>query len=285
MTDAPTPAPTGDLTVLDAWRLLVKPLLRPAASHVGDWSLSCAAQPERHRALVAALAPIRLWRWSPPPSHSLHSGPVAGVRAGAPATRSTPSSGWPWRSGSGCWCWCVGGLVLALLPVRFIPINVVGWTAIVTLAISAFAFRSGMRWRPPAVGSRADLIGAGLVVLLAASLRLPGLGYAEFQGDETEVILRATGVVQDLPDALFYHGKGPGEIVDSRAQLRAARDAQRGRRAAAVRAGRDRWGAGVLPRRAAPARVAGRARGRPADGRQRLLPGVLPDHASTRAWC
>src|SRR5690606_4425255 len=106
-----------------------------------------------------------------------------------------------------------GGLMLALLPVRLVPINVVMWTAGLTLVVAAFAFKRATNWRVPARGSRAGWVCAVLVLLVAAGLRLPGLGYSEFQGDETEVILRATGVVQNLPDAIFYHGKGPGEVV------------------------------------------------------------------------
>ena len=60
--------------------------------------------------------------------------------------------------------------------------------------------------------------------------------------------------------------------------VRAARRPQRGDGPAAVRAGRGRRGAGVLSPGAAPARDARRARGRPAAGRERLLPGVLADH-------
>ena len=65
----------------------------------------------------------------------------------------------------------------------------------------------------PSRGDGSSLRDIGLLSVVAAGLRLPYLGYSEFQGDETEVMLRAAGAVQATRDALFYHGKGPGEIV------------------------------------------------------------------------
>jgi hypothetical protein len=53
----------------------------------------------------------------------------------------------------------------------------------------------------------------GSVLLLASVFRLPNLAYNEFQGDEVEVVLRAVGVTQGGPEALFLHGKGPAEIL------------------------------------------------------------------------
>jgi 4-amino-4-deoxy-L-arabinose transferase-like glycosyltransferase len=214
MTDPPDSRATGDLTVLDAWRILVKPTpSQPAASHAGLVTIVLLLNLSAIAALVAALAPNPMVAMV---AALLHTTFIPGLLLAFALVPPDEVDAVEWLAlavGFGLVVLVLGGLLLALLPGRFIPLNVVGWTAVVTLTISAFAFRSGMRWRPPAVGSRADLIGAGLVVLLAAGFRLPGLGYAEFQGDETEVILRATGVVQDLPDALFYHGKGPGEIV------------------------------------------------------------------------
>lgn len=55
--------------------------------------------------------------------------------------------------------------------------------------------------------------GALGVALLAIALRVPFLGYSELQGDETEVLLRASALITGLPGALFYHGKPPGELL------------------------------------------------------------------------
>ena len=107
----------------------------------------------------------------------------------------------------------LGGLLLALFASRVGPQLVVLWTSAVTLALGVAAFKRSLSWRIPSLGDGSSLRDAALLAALAAVLRLPGLGYAEFQGDETEVMLRAAGVVQGIRDAIFYHGKGPGEIV------------------------------------------------------------------------
>ncbi|HXF62292.1 MAG TPA: glycosyltransferase family 39 protein [Caldilineaceae bacterium] len=56
---------------------------------------------------------------------------------------------------------------------------------------------------------------AGLLALTftAAMLRLPNLGYSEFQDDEVSVMLRAAEVIQGREDALFVHDKGPAEVL------------------------------------------------------------------------
>lgn len=52
-----------------------------------------------------------------------------------------------------------------------------------------------------------------LLVTLAACLRLPGLGYAEFHTDETVVLDRAYKALVGQDDALLPHKKGPAEIL------------------------------------------------------------------------
>ncbi len=56
---------------------------------------------------------------------------------------------------------------------------------------------------------------AGVISLLlvAAFLRVPNLGYSEFQGDETRALLRTAEAIQGYRDALMTHKKGPGEIL------------------------------------------------------------------------
>ncbi|MBK8798967.1 MAG: glycosyltransferase family 39 protein [Anaerolineales bacterium] len=51
------------------------------------------------------------------------------------------------------------------------------------------------------------------MLLLGAGVRLPGLGYAEFHGDEARAVLRASAVIQGEEDVLFLHRKGPVEIL------------------------------------------------------------------------
>jgi len=207
-------AATGDLSVVEAWRLLVKPVpSRRAPGYVGIVAVIGLLNLSAIAAIVASAAPDPMVAAV---AGLIHTALIPGLLLAFAVVPSSEVDAVEWLAlafGFGILVLIVGGLALALLPIRISPIPVVGWTATVTLVLSAFAFRRGISWQPPALGGRSALLGAALVLIVAAALRLPGLGYAEFQGDETEVILRATGVVQNLPDALFYHGKGPGEIV------------------------------------------------------------------------
>lgn len=52
-----------------------------------------------------------------------------------------------------------------------------------------------------------------LVIPAAAFFRLPYLGYSEFQGDEGVVMMRAARAILGDDAQLFYHQKGPAEIL------------------------------------------------------------------------
>ncbi len=52
-----------------------------------------------------------------------------------------------------------------------------------------------------------------LVLVIGGLLRLPQLGYSEFQGDEARVMLRASEAIEGYENALFAHQKMPGEIL------------------------------------------------------------------------
>lgn len=69
------------------------------------------------------------------------------------------------------------------------------------------AFR-GARWAPYPV-----LISLLTVLLVGGFFRFVNLGYAEFQGDEARLALRAAEVIQGYENALFVHKKGPTEIL------------------------------------------------------------------------
>lgn len=56
-------------------------------------------------------------------------------------------------------------------------------------------------------------LGLLFVVALGAVLRLSHLGYSEFQGDESRVMLRAGEALAGMENALLVHQKGPGEIL------------------------------------------------------------------------
>lgn len=56
-------------------------------------------------------------------------------------------------------------------------------------------------------------VGLAIVIVLAGVLRFTHLGYSEFQGDESRVMLRAGEVLAGMENALLVHQKGPGEIL------------------------------------------------------------------------
>ncbi|MCB0189472.1 MAG: hypothetical protein KDE31_34610, partial [Caldilineaceae bacterium] len=57
------------------------------------------------------------------------------------------------------------------------------------------------------------LVGLVTLAVVGAALRFPGLGYAEFQGDEARAMLRAAEVISGFEGSLFEHRKGPTEIL------------------------------------------------------------------------
>ena len=210
-------AASGGLGVIDAWRTLAAgpPSTRPV-------------RPFRYGGILTVIGLLNAGAVAGAAAVAI-PGPFWASAAGLIATAVVPGAllaimlvltddlePFEWAAlvaGLGAVALMLGGLVLAYLPVQLGPVAVIAWSATLGLILSALAFKRSLTWEPPR--ARDWTIGADcvLVLLAGAALRLPGLGYSEFQGDETEVILRATGVVQDLPDALFYHGKGPGEVV------------------------------------------------------------------------
>jgi hypothetical protein len=57
------------------------------------------------------------------------------------------------------------------------------------------------------------LAGALILLIVGATVRLPGLGYAEFHGDEARAVLRGAAVIQGDASTLLIHRKGPVEIL------------------------------------------------------------------------
>ena len=113
-------------------------------------------------------------------------------------------------------------LATTALAVSFLPGGVAAWQILlpadVVLILAAVAL-----WRRPATFQEGDTTawpsrrafwGALLLVLtVGAALRVPNLGYSEFQGDEARVMLRASEVIEGYENALFAHQKMPGEIL------------------------------------------------------------------------
>ncbi|MGE3271508.1 MAG: hypothetical protein AB7P40_22350, partial [Chloroflexota bacterium] len=205
---------SAELSVLDAWRQLVRPAgEQPKPGYTGILIVIALLNLSAISAIAAAALPDPAWKMA---AALVHVALVPGALLAFAVAPTDELDLVEWLAlalGLGMLLLVAGGLALVLIPGPVGQIAVVAWTAVVSLGLATFAFKRSNGWRLPATGPRSGWLCALLVVLVAGLLRLPGLGYSEFQGDETEVLLRATGVVQGLADAVFYHGKGPGEIV------------------------------------------------------------------------
>lgn len=109
-------------------------------------------------------------------------------------------------------CWMVL-LVLSLLwlagPLDLLPCLIVFDASGVILLATLF-------WRRPVAlepTSPSTWRWVVVLLLLAALLRLPGLGYHELNLDEVEVLRRAAFALKGTDEALGWHTKGPGEIA------------------------------------------------------------------------
>lgn len=113
----------------------------------------------------------------------------------------------------------VGTLALSYLPgaltqrdllLFFDGVILLQW--VLGLALSA-------RWPPARLlpgrmqVTRGQMLALGAILVVAMALRLPNLGYSEFQGDEGRAMLRAAEVLQGNDEVLFLHKKGPIEIL------------------------------------------------------------------------
>lgn len=99
--------------------------------------------------------------------------------------------------------------VLVALNALCIGLGFGYWRAQRTPAIPLDDDLPAERWQP----NRWALAGLVSVLLVAAFLRFPNLGYSDFLGDEARAMLYATDVIQGYPSALVVHKKGPTEIL------------------------------------------------------------------------
>ncbi|MCA1554109.1 MAG: DUF1616 domain-containing protein, partial [Chloroflexi bacterium] len=76
------------------------------------------------------------------------------------------------------------------------------------VAINALRARSTQK----VTWDRARVLGVALVLLVAALLRLPNLGYGEFYDDELDVVQSARSLLLGQTSVIFEHRKGPTEI-------------------------------------------------------------------------
>lgn len=106
--------------------------------------------------------------------------------------------------------------ILHVMALHALPGPLPGWALLLAAdALSLFGLRALWQAGPntvaPATPRRARWLLPGL--LLAAALRLPWLGSAEFQGDEAYALLLARGVLHGQDDILLVHMKGPAEAL------------------------------------------------------------------------
>jgi len=122
--------------------------------------------------------------------------------------------------------------ITILLALSYIPGPIAQWMAFVAfdillLLLGVLLWRRARRARrvieePSMLSSPTTLltiknrwlfIGLVLLAVVGAGLRFPGLGYAEFQGDEARAMLRAAEIISGFDGSLFEHRKGPTEIL------------------------------------------------------------------------
>ncbi|RIK25510.1 MAG: hypothetical protein DCC55_40555, partial [Chloroflexi bacterium] len=118
-------------------------------------------------------------------------------------------------------------MVTILLALSYLPGGVTPWqtllacdlligvlSALVAMIRQLTSHSPTIDHSPFTLPSRSWLL-AGLVslALLGGFFRFANLGYAEFQGDEARLALRAAEVMQGYENALFVHKKGPTEIL------------------------------------------------------------------------
>lgn len=112
--------------------------------------------------------------------------------------------------------------MLVLMTLSVLPGGLRGWHVLVgfnvlNLALGVGWWRAKQRTEVIALPDTAlrgwALAGLVSVLLVAGLLRLPDLGYSDFQGDEARAMLRAADILQGYPSALTIHKKGPGEIL------------------------------------------------------------------------
>ena len=103
------------------------------------------------------------------------------------------------------------GLVAHYLPGPLVPST--GAMYLLPSLLLALFWRRRRPSGEPRPVPRAIWIQVGAVVLFGALLRLPDIGYAEVQGDEATIMLKAASALQGRTDAIFIHKKGPAEIL------------------------------------------------------------------------
>jgi 4-amino-4-deoxy-L-arabinose transferase-like glycosyltransferase len=109
-------------------------------------------------------------------------------------------------------CW----MVLIALVVHWLPGPIGLWSLVGAYTLGALLLTIPLVKRQPVrlqPGSSRTWVWLAVLILAACLLRLPGLGYQQFQEDETEVLQRARFAIEGVDTILGRHTKGPGEIA------------------------------------------------------------------------
>ena len=109
-------------------------------------------------------------------------------------------------------CW----MILVALLVHWLPGSIALWHLVAAYEAGAVFLLVALFWRRPLPlqSTRASTWGwLAVLLLLAAVLRLPGIGYHQLHTDEVAVLGRAVQSIEGVDDALSTHAKGPGEIA------------------------------------------------------------------------
>ncbi|MFP3895674.1 MAG: ArnT family glycosyltransferase [Anaerolineales bacterium] len=116
--------------------------------------------------------------------------------------------------GSGYAIVILGTLLLHYLPGSMAKICIVLLydTLVLCLLIVSYVTNEQHTSLPDMSPNRA-LVGLVIILCIASFFRFHNLGYAEFQGDEVNVLHKAAACIQGREDALFLHKKGPAEIL------------------------------------------------------------------------
>ncbi|MFQ6100125.1 MAG: ArnT family glycosyltransferase [Anaerolineae bacterium] len=106
----------------------------------------------------------------------------------------------------------MGSVTLLTLLLHYVPGPLP--SAALLLAVNLLTFAIALLPpRPPAVRLGLGFGHLSLIIPLAALFRLLHLGYSEFQGDEGVVMVRAARAILGDDAQLFYHQKGPVEVL------------------------------------------------------------------------
>ncbi len=108
----------------------------------------------------------------------------------------------------------MGTVVLLTLLLHYIPGPLTFSMLLVTVNVLIFALIL-VTPRPPFFDLKLVIShwSLAILILIAALFRLLYLGYSEFQGDEGVVMVRAASAILGDDAQLFYHQKGPAEVL------------------------------------------------------------------------